>query len=152
MTALRHFDSKDQLVAEYLRCLATEAGASGPSSRPPFPATRGRSCAGWAQRHAGALSATPIQRGCALANAAIELPEKDHPARRVIEEFKAAQRDRLVALCGADRRCRTRAARRRVFSAARRRARQRAELRSAGVPPRASCAMGEALIASHLAS
>ena len=41
------------------------------------------------------------QRGCALANAAIELPEKDHPAKVVIEEFKAAQRDRLVALCAA---------------------------------------------------
>jgi hypothetical protein len=39
------------------------------------------------------------QRGCALANAAVELPDKDHPARRVIEEFKIAQRDRLVALC-----------------------------------------------------
>src|SRR6478672_8211712 len=26
MTLYRHFDSKDQLVAEYLRCLATEAG------------------------------------------------------------------------------------------------------------------------------
>jgi hypothetical protein len=41
------------------------------------------------------------QRGCALANAAIELPEKDHPAHRVIAEFKAAQRERLVALCRA---------------------------------------------------
>jgi hypothetical protein len=38
-------------------------------------------------------------RGCALANAAVELPEKDHPARRVIEEHKIAWRARLVALC-----------------------------------------------------
>ena len=30
---------------------------------------------------------------CALANAAVELPEKDHPARRVIEAFKAGQID-----------------------------------------------------------
>jgi hypothetical protein len=41
------------------------------------------------------------QRGCALANAAIELPEKDHPAKCVIEQFKSAQRERLIALCGA---------------------------------------------------
>ena len=41
------------------------------------------------------------ERGCALANAAVELPEKDHPARRVIEEYKTAQRTRLIRLCGA---------------------------------------------------
>jgi AcrR family transcriptional regulator len=46
---------------------------------------------------AGHLAA-PNERGCALANAAIELAEKDHPARRVIEEFKRAQRMRLVRL------------------------------------------------------
>ena len=39
------------------------------------------------------------ERGCALANAAVELPEKDHPARRVIEDFKRAHRARLVELC-----------------------------------------------------
>ena len=41
------------------------------------------------------------ERGCPLANAAVELPDKDHPARRVIEAFKTAQRDRLIQLCGA---------------------------------------------------
>ncbi len=40
------------------------------------------------------------RRGCALINAAVELPEKDHPARRVVEAFKSAQRVRLVELCG----------------------------------------------------
>jgi hypothetical protein len=38
------------------------------------------------------------QRGCALANAAIEIPEKTHAARRVIEEYKSAVRSRLVRL------------------------------------------------------
>jgi hypothetical protein len=38
-------------------------------------------------------------RGCALANAAVELPDKTHPARRVIEEYKIAQRGRLARLC-----------------------------------------------------
>ncbi len=45
--------------------------------------------------------ASADERGCALANAAVELPEKDHPARRVIEAFKTAQRERLVQLCAA---------------------------------------------------
>jgi hypothetical protein len=40
-------------------------------------------------------------RGCALANAAVELPEHEHPARRVIHAFKQAQRQRLIQLCRA---------------------------------------------------
>src|SRR4029077_5962697 len=40
-------------------------------------------------------------RGCPLVNAAVEVPERDHPARRVIEEHKIAWRARLVALCQA---------------------------------------------------
>jgi len=39
------------------------------------------------------------ERGCALANAAIELPDKSHPARPVIENYKIAQRNRLIDLC-----------------------------------------------------
>jgi hypothetical protein len=39
------------------------------------------------------------ERGCPLANAAVDLPEKDHPARRVIEAFKTAQRERLIQVC-----------------------------------------------------
>ncbi len=38
-------------------------------------------------------------RGCAHANAAVELAEKEHPARPVIEAFKRAQRERLSQLC-----------------------------------------------------
>jgi hypothetical protein len=41
------------------------------------------------------------ERGCALANSAVELPEKDHSARRVIEAFKTAQRQRIIDLCTA---------------------------------------------------
>jgi hypothetical protein len=36
-----------------------------------------------------------------MCNAAVELPDKGHPARRVIEAFKTAQRDRLARLCRA---------------------------------------------------
>jgi hypothetical protein len=34
-----------------------------------------------------------------MANVAVELAESDHPARRVIEEFKTEQRNRLASLC-----------------------------------------------------
>src|SRR6476660_4104795 len=100
MTLYRHFDSKDELVAEYLRCLAAEAGHFWDDLAAAHPRDARAQLRGWlAAMEAHVVDAD--QRGCALANAAIELPDKDHPARRVIEEFKAAQRDRLIALCGA---------------------------------------------------
>jgi len=34
-----------------------------------------------------------------MANAAVELTEKDHPARKVIEAHKAKLRSRLVQMC-----------------------------------------------------
>ena len=40
-------------------------------------------------------------RGCTLANAAVEITEPDHPARRFIEACKSAYHDRLVGLCAA---------------------------------------------------
>jgi hypothetical protein len=53
---------------------------------------------GWLQEMAAHVESGK-ERGCALANAAVELPEKDHPARRVIEAFKTAQRRRIIELC-----------------------------------------------------
>src|SRR5689334_21932725 len=38
-------------------------------------------------------------RGCPLANAAIELAEPKHPARKVIEAHKRRSRERLLTLC-----------------------------------------------------
>jgi len=100
MTLYRHFSSKDELVAEYLRCLATEAGRFWSELEAAHPGDPRAQLRGWLKSmEAHVIDAD--QRGCALANAAIELPEKDHPARKVIEQFKAAQRDRLIGLCAA---------------------------------------------------
>ena len=93
MTLYRHFSSKDELVAEYLRRLAARPASSGttrgrPARRPA------RATARLAQSMEAHLLDTD-QRGCALANAAIELPGKDHPAKCVIEQFKIEQRERL---------------------------------------------------------
>src|SRR6266571_3195546 len=41
----------------------------------------------------------PNARGCPLANAAVEITEKAHPARKVIEAHKAKLRARLVQMC-----------------------------------------------------
>jgi len=100
MTLYRHFSSKDELVAEYLRRLAADAGKFWDELAAAHPGNPRAQLRGWLQAMEAHL-VDADQRGCALANAAIELPEKDHPARKVIEQFKSAQRDRLIALCGA---------------------------------------------------
>jgi len=100
MTLYRHFASKDELVAEYLRHLAEKAGAAWDRRAAQHPCGPCAQLRGWLEDVAAQL-ASGDQRGCALANAAVELPEKDHPARRVIEAFKTAQRQRIIDLCAA---------------------------------------------------
>jgi AcrR family transcriptional regulator len=100
MTLYRHFASKDELVAEYLRQsaqMADSCWARFAQAHPGDPAAQLRA---WLEEMAAHVASND-ERGCPLVNAAVELPEKGHPARRVIEEHKIAQRVRLVALCGA---------------------------------------------------
>src|SRR5262245_7618684 len=98
MTLYRHFASKDELVAEYLRRLATEAEAGWGRRQVQFPDDPRAQLRAWFKEMADHVGASD-DRGCALANAAVELPEPEHPARRVIEAFKTAQRERLIELC-----------------------------------------------------
>ena len=100
MTLYRHFASKDELVAEYLRQSAKLADACWDRLEQAHPGDARAQLRAWLAEMADHLANTD-ERGCALANAAVELPEKDHPARRVIEEFKIAQRTRLIRLCRA---------------------------------------------------
>lgn len=100
MTLYRHFDSKDALVAEYLRRLSGKSEAFWAHIEREYPGDPRKQLEAWIEA-AGRDANDPQGRGCALANAAVELAEKDHPARRVIEEHKRAQRDRLARLCGA---------------------------------------------------
>lgn len=100
MTLYRHFDSKDELVAEYLRQAAKQADSCWYGYNSAHPGDPLAQIRAWLAEMADHL-ANADERGCALANAAVELPEKDHPARRVIEEFKVAQRRKLIELCRA---------------------------------------------------
>src|SRR5689334_3992630 len=98
MTLYRHFESKDELVAEYLRQQATKAEGwwtDLEAQHPGDPLGHIRAWLAAMAAHVGDCNA----RGCALANAAVELPEKDHPARVVIEETKRRQREALIRLC-----------------------------------------------------
>jgi AcrR family transcriptional regulator len=100
MTLYRHFASKDELVAEYLRQSAKLADACWERLRQAHPGDPRAQLRAWLREMAEHV-ASADERGCPLANAAVELPEKAHPARRVIEDFKVAQRARLVELGGA---------------------------------------------------
>ena len=98
MTLYRHFASKDELVAECLRQLAAEKDAAWDA----ISAAHSGDPLGELQAFLGLVDQYLMKlekRGCALANAAVELPEKDHPARRVIEESKTKHRERLSRLC-----------------------------------------------------
>jgi AcrR family transcriptional regulator len=98
MTLYRHFASKDELVAEYLRQSAKAADSCWARFAEAYPGDARGQLRAWLEEMAAHVASND-ERGCPLVNAAVELPEKGHPARRVIEEHKIAQRARLIALC-----------------------------------------------------
>src|SRR3984893_7806336 len=98
MTLYRHFPSKDELVAEYLRQEAHKADAYWDQLEAAHPDDPLAQIRAWVKAMAAHV-ADCKERGCALANAAVGLPEKDHPARAVIEDCKRRQRDARVRLC-----------------------------------------------------
>src|ERR1700730_9569407 len=88
MTLYRHFDSKDELVAECLRRLAAETDALWEENARAHAGDPRGQLLGWV-RDLGAWKLDLAERGCGFLNAAAELPDKRHPARRVVEEFKS---------------------------------------------------------------
>ena len=102
MTLYRHFASKDELIAECLRASAEEANAGWDKISAAHKGNPRAELSAWLASMADHILAAD-GHGCALANAAVELKEDNHPARRVVEEVKCAQRNRLVRLCGAAR-------------------------------------------------
>ena len=96
MTLYRHFASKDLLIAECMRQICSDFLDAWTQ--------RALTCEGDPKRLLKAwldfsFDRTSHSRGCALANAAVQLPDKDHPAKRVIEDNKRQFRDMTVQLC-----------------------------------------------------
>ena len=97
MTLYRHFASKDHLVAEYLRQVGQEADAEWDEGAKAYVGNPKGEIRAWLEAMASCVSSGG-EGGCAFANAAVELKDKDHPARAVIEEVKTRHRNRLVRL------------------------------------------------------
>ncbi len=97
MTLYRHFGSKDELVASYLQSLADESEARWQALQSAHPNDFPARLEGWLT-HVEEIVNDHGERGCAMANAAVELPESDHPARRIIDQYKTRKRKQLVEL------------------------------------------------------
>jgi AcrR family transcriptional regulator len=99
MTLYRHFGSKDDLIAACLLEVAQEAQTIWDDFAAEFPDDPAAQLQAWVD--CVTECAIGDTRGCDIANAAIELTEPDHPARKVIEKFKTDHRNRLAELCRA---------------------------------------------------
>src|SRR5713101_9143988 len=98
MSLYRNFPSKDELVAEWLRehdANFWQTWDAMANRYPKDPRQQIKAAFALLAKHV----ADPKARGCPMANAAVEITEKDHPAKKVIERHKAKLRGRLAALC-----------------------------------------------------
>src|SRR3984885_3884560 len=95
MTLYRHFTSKDVLVAACLSELTQEFDVAWNAIAAAHAGDPKGQLLAWL-RHICDFKEYEAERGCALANAAVELPDKDHPARCIVREYKTAARERLI--------------------------------------------------------
>src|SRR5262249_34772125 len=98
MTLYRAYSSKDELVAQYLRRESERAWQHWDERLAQY--------AGNPRKHLSVVFSElscrmgdTNSRGCAMANAAVEITDPDHPGRKIIEEHKAKVRERLLRLC-----------------------------------------------------
>lgn len=96
MTLYRHFKSKDELVVAYVQQLASEGDAVWQQISATHPGNPDARLDAWVD-YVEAVLTNRLERGCALANAAVEL-QPEHPARAVIEDYKQRKRENLVRL------------------------------------------------------
>jgi AcrR family transcriptional regulator len=96
MTLYRHFESKDLLIAECMREICADFLNGWRQIAETCENDPKQVLKAWLD-----FSFDPkrYSRGCALANAAIQLPDKDHPAKRVIENNKRKFREMTVEFC-----------------------------------------------------
>src|SRR5690606_19839936 len=97
MAVYRHFETKDALVAEWMRIVAADYQAAFDRVEADHPDQPKEQILGLARFIAEGLPDIS-HRGCPFINSLAELPDRSHPARQVIEQHKAHQTRRLVRM------------------------------------------------------
>src|SRR5690606_39673922 len=95
-----YFETKDALVAEWMRIVAADYQAAFDRVEADHPDQPKEQILGLARFIAEGLPDIS-HRGCPFINSLAELPDRSHPARQVIEQHKAHQTRRLVGMCAA---------------------------------------------------
>ena len=98
MTLYRHFASKDELIAEWVRGIVEKKEAEWDVIAAEHPGDPEAQLVDWSRRVARKF-AEMEERGSTLGNALAELPEADHPARRVIDEHRVREHARILHVC-----------------------------------------------------
>jgi AcrR family transcriptional regulator len=94
----RYFESKDVLITEWVRGIIAQKDAAWDEIMRQHPEDPRAQLVSWSRRTAEAL-AQMEERGSAILNALAELPEEDHPARRLIDEHRKHEHKRIRAVC-----------------------------------------------------
>jgi AcrR family transcriptional regulator len=98
MTLYRHFASKDELVTEWVRGMVEQKELEWDEIAAAHPGDPQAQLVDWSRRVAKKF-AEMEERGSTLGNALAELPEADHPARRVIDGYRVREHERVLRLC-----------------------------------------------------
>ena len=98
MTLYRHFESKDDLIAEWVRGIVEKKEAEWDEIAAAHPDDPEAQLVDWSRRVARKF-AEMEERGSALGNALAELPEADHPARKVIDDHRRREHARVLRVC-----------------------------------------------------
>jgi len=100
MTLYRYFDSKDELIAEWVKGIVAHKEEEWKDLNAKHRGDPEGQLQDWSRRVSAKLRAME-ERGSALGNALAELPDPNHPARRVIQEHKVREHKRIIRLCKA---------------------------------------------------
>lgn len=98
MTLYRHFESKDALVAEWMRGIIAQKDAAWDEIIAEHPGDPNAQLVSWSRR-TGAALAQMEERGSAILNALAQLPDPEHPARKAIDEHRRLEHQRIAQLC-----------------------------------------------------
>ena len=98
MAIYRHFASKDALVTDWLGRVTAEYAAVFDDLEAKHPGDPRAQLLGWVHFIVDNLYKVS-HRGCPFVNSIAELPDRNHPARVLVEQHKARQARRVTRLC-----------------------------------------------------